>query len=89
MHGTWSSRLTMPMWLRGVPAVQTTARQLVVHGCEERGAGVAHDGHDALGAVVHQRQHVVGALHPREPARDRRRVEHLGPPSQFAHPAAD
>ena len=24
MHGTWNSRLTMPMWLRGVPPVHTT-----------------------------------------------------------------
>ena len=84
-HGTWNSRLTMPMWLRTVPLVQMIAGQLVVDRRQERGAGVAHEGDDAVGPAVHQGQHVVGALHRREATAHRRVVEHLRPPPDLSH----
>ena len=84
-QGTWNSRLTIPMWLRSVPLVQMIAGELVVDRRQERRAGVAHQGDDALGAGVHQGEHVVGPLHRQEPAAHRRAVEDLGPPSDLLH----
>ena len=53
-HGTWNSRLTIPMWLRTVPLVQMMAGELVVDRREERGPGVAHEGDHPLRPGVHQ-----------------------------------
>src|SRR5438094_5710620 len=61
--------------------------ELVVQGCEEGGARVAHEGDDALGARVHQVEHVVGTGQQPPPPAHRRVVEHLGAPSHFFHRA--
>ena len=58
MQGTWNSRLTMPMWLRDVPPVHTTPGELVEDRRQERGAGIAHQGDDAVGPGVHQLEDV-------------------------------
>ena len=46
-HGTWNSRLTIPMWLRGVPPVQIDRGELVVDRSKERRARVADERDDA------------------------------------------
>ena len=86
-QGTWNSRLTMPMWLRGVPLVQMIAGELVVDRCEERRAGVPHERDDTVGAGVHEREHVVRSLHRQEASPHRRRVEDLRPPPDLLHAA--
>ena len=58
-HGTWNSRLTMPMCDRGVPLDADDGGELVVDRREERRAGVADEGDDTVGAVVHQPEHIV------------------------------
>src|SRR5438128_4711601 len=62
--------------------------ELVVQRGEEGGAGVAHEGDDALGASVHQLEHVVGTGQQPPPPAHGRVVEHLGTVAHLVHRAA-
>src|SRR5436305_1645567 len=76
-HGSWNSRLTMPMWLPPVPLVEGRR--------EEGGTGVSHQGDDAIGARVEQSKDVVGRLQVPARAGHRLVVEHLLPPPHLLH----
>src|SRR3954454_6106403 len=61
------------------------AGELVVDRREERRSCVTHHGDDALGAGVHQLEHVVGTVEQAPPAPHRPRVEPLRPPPPLVH----
>src|SRR4051794_20380238 len=61
------------------------AGELVVDRREERCARVAHHRDDALGAGVHQREHVVGTVEQAPDTPHGCRVEHLRSPPHLLH----
>ena len=85
MHGTWNSRLTMPMWLRGVPPRAHDTGQLVEDRGEEGGPGVAHHGDDTFGARVHEVEDVVRPIEDPPRALHGRVGEDPVPPTEGAH----
>ena len=84
-HGTWYSRLTMPMCESGVPDRHTTAASSSKIGARKVAPGVGDARHHALRARVHQLEHVVGRRQAPPRTADRLGREHPGSRPDLGH----
>ena len=84
-HGTWYSRLTMPMCDCGVPERHTTAVSSSKIGARNVAPASATHATTPSARRVHQLEHVVGRRQPPPRAAHRRRLEHPGPGPDIPH----